>query len=73
MDQSGFVRYAVIGFGLVFLSFTIRGLTRLLLPTETAIVVSLPVAVIGFGLLLYLFVRATLDAAGLWEVERVDG
>ncbi|MFC6717665.1 hypothetical protein ACFQGT_03715 [Natrialbaceae archaeon GCM10025810] len=73
MDQRGFVRYAVIGFGLLFLSFLVRGLTRLVFPTETAVLLSLPIATVGFCLLVYLFVRATLDAVGVWEVERADG
>lgn len=72
MDRSGFVKLAVIAFGLVILSFFVRGTSRLVLGAETAAVLQAPFAVVGFGLLSYLFVRATLDAVGIWEVENPD-
>ncbi|MBZ6496661.1 hypothetical protein [Natrinema longum] len=72
MDRSGFVKLAVIAFGLVVVSFFVRGLSRLVLGAETAALLQAPLAVVGFGLFIYLFVRATLDAIGVWEVERSD-
>lgn len=72
MDRSGFVRLAVIAFGLVILSFFVRGLSRIVLGVETANLLQAPLAIVGFGLLVYLFVRATLDAVGIWDVENPD-
>ncbi|MDF9748557.1 hypothetical protein [Natrinema salsiterrestre] len=72
MDRSGFVKLAMIAFGLVILSFFVRGTSRLVLGPDTAELLQAPIAVVGFALLVYLFVRATLDAVGLWEVENPD-
>lgn len=72
MDRSGFVKLAVIAFGLVIVSFFVRGIGRIVLGTETAELLQAPLAVIGFGLLVYLFIRATLDAVGIWTVEDPD-
>ncbi|WP_226006541.1 hypothetical protein [Natrinema salinisoli] len=72
MDRSGFVKLAIVAFGLVILSFFVRGTSRLVLGADTAELLQAPIAVVGFALLVYLFVRATLDAAGIWEVENPD-
>ncbi|MFB1063880.1 hypothetical protein [Natrinema sp. H-ect4] len=72
MDRSGFVKLAVIGFGIVITSFFVRGISRIVLDVETANLLQAPLAIVGFGLLLYLFVRATLDFVGIWEVENPD-
>lgn len=60
---------AVLAFGIVFASFVVRGVGQLLVGREIAQLLSAPVAVVGFVLLVYLFVRATLDVIGLWSVE----
>ncbi|WP_222918981.1 hypothetical protein [Natrinema sp. SYSU A 869] len=72
MDRSGFVKLAVIAFGLVILSFFIRGLSRIVLEMETANLLQAPFAIVGFVLLVYLFVRATLDFVGIWDVKNPD-
>ncbi|SEQ22009.1 hypothetical protein [Natrinema salaciae] len=72
MDRSGFVKLAIIAFGLVTLSFFVRGTSRLVLGAEIAALLQAPFAVVGFGLLCYLFVRATLDVVGVWNVEDPD-
>ncbi|MFC6767998.1 hypothetical protein [Natrinema soli] len=72
MDQSGFVKLAVIAFGIVIASFFVRGISRIVLDVETANLLQAPLAIVGFGLLLYLFVRATLDFVGIWDVENSD-
>ncbi|WP_226041650.1 hypothetical protein [Natrinema sp. DC36] len=72
MDQSGFVKLAVIGFGIVIASFFVRGISRIVLDVETASLLQAPLAIVGFGLLLYLFVRATLDFVGIWDIENPD-
>ncbi|MFA9415707.1 hypothetical protein [Natrinema sp. HArc-T2] len=70
MDQSGFVKLSLIGFALVIASFVIRGLSRIVLEVALADLIQAPLAIVGFGLLVYLFVRATLDFVGLWSIER---
>ena len=69
MDRSGFVKLAVIGIGLVILSFFVRGFSQLAFGRDVADVLQAPFAVVGFLIVVYLFVRATLDAIGIWEVE----
>ena len=72
MDRTGFVKLAAIAFALVIVSFVVRGLSRVFLEVEIANLLQAPFALVGFGLLVYLFVRATLDAVGIWEVENPD-
>ncbi|MDQ2052325.1 hypothetical protein RBH26_17770 [Natronolimnohabitans sp. A-GB9] len=69
MDREGFVKLAVIGIGLVVLSFFVRGFSQLALGRGVAELLQAPFAIVGFLIVVYLFVRATLDAAGVWEVE----
>lgn len=69
MDREGFVKLAVIGIGLVVLSFFVRGFTQLAVGRDVAELLQAPIAIVGFLIVVYLFIRATLDAAGLWEVE----
>lgn len=69
MDRSGFVKLSVIAIGLVVVSFFVRGFSQLVVGRPTADLLQAPFAVVGFALLVYLFVRATLDAVGIWEVE----
>lgn len=69
MDRAGFVKLAGIGIGLVILSFVVRGFGQLVIGRDVAEVLMAPFAVVGFLIVVYLFVRATLDAAGVWEVE----
>ncbi|RQG96964.1 hypothetical protein [Natrarchaeobius chitinivorans] len=72
MDQSGFVRLAIVAIGLVIASFFVRGFGQLVFGRGVAEMLQAPIVVVGFGLLVYLFVRATLDAVGLWKIERSD-
>ena len=72
MDRAGFVKFSVIGIGLVVLSFFVRGFSQLAFGRDVADVLQAPFAVAGFCLIVYLFVRATLDAAGIWTVEEGD-
>lgn len=72
MDRSGFVRLAIIALGIVILSFFVRGFGQLILGRGTAEMLQAPIAVVGFSLLVYLFVRATLDAVGIWTIENPD-
>jgi hypothetical protein len=72
MDRAEFVKLSVVAFGVVVLSFFVRGIGRLVLGAETAELLQVPFAIVGFGLFVYLFVRAILDFVGVWEVDRAD-
>ncbi|QWC18855.1 hypothetical protein [Halorubrum sp. 2020YC2] len=69
MDRSRFVALAVGAFGLVFVSFLIRGTTRLVAPYGVAVAVSAPVFFMAAALLVALFVLAVLDATGIRPLE----
>ena len=69
MDRAGFVKLAVAGIGLVILSFFVRGFGQLVVGRDVAETLMSPFAIVGFLVIVYLFVRATLDAVGLWDVE----
>ncbi|SDK14661.1 hypothetical protein [Natronorubrum texcoconense] len=69
MDREGFVKLSVIGIGLVVLSFFVRGFSQLALGRDVAEMLQAPFAVAGFCIVVYLFIRATLDFVGIWEVE----
>ncbi|RQG95683.1 hypothetical protein [Natrarchaeobius oligotrophus] len=69
MNRSGFVKLAVVGIGLVVVSFFVRGFGQLAFGRGVAELLQAPIIVVGFALLVYLFVRATLDALGLWTIE----
>lgn len=72
MDRSGFVKLAVVALGLVILSFFVRGFSQLAFGRGVAELLQAPFAVVGFVLLVYLFVRATLDATGIWKIENSE-
>ena len=69
MDRSRFVALAVGAFGLVFVSFLLRGTTRLVAPYEVAVAVSAPVLFAAAALLAALVVLAVLDATGIRRLE----
>ena len=73
MNREGFVRLAVIAIGLIIASFFVRGFSQLVVGRDVAEVLQAPLAIVGFGLVVYLFVRATLDYVGLWRIENPDG
>lgn len=68
MDRDGFVKLAIVGIGLVILSFFVRGFGQLLLGRDVAELLQAPFAIVGFVILVYLFVRAVLDFLGVWNV-----
>lgn len=72
MDRQGFVKLAIVAIGLVIVSFFVRGFGQLVLGRETAAALQAPLVLCGFGLVVYLFVRATLDYVGVWAVESAD-
>ncbi|MFC3960022.1 hypothetical protein [Halovivax cerinus] len=73
MDRQDFVTYAVVAIGLVVLSFFVRGFGGFVIGSDAADLARAPFLFAGFGLVVYLFVRATLDWLGLWRIDPVDG
>jgi hypothetical protein len=69
MDRSRFVSLAVAAFGLVFVSFVLRGTTRLVAPYEVAVAVSAPVLFAAAALLAVLVGIAALDVTGIRPLE----
>lgn len=70
MKQSTFVKWGLLAFGLVFLTFLIRGSTRLFLGDRTAALLSAPIGVGALLVLVVLFVAAVLSITGLRPMER---
>jgi len=65
VDRSRFVALAFAAFGLVFVSFLIRGTIRLVAPYGVAVAASAPVLFAAAGLLAGLVVLALLDLTGI--------
>lgn len=70
MRQSTFVKGGLLAFGLVALTFVIRGSTRLFLGDRIAAALSAPVALLALAVLLVLFAAAILSMTGLRPMER---
>lgn len=70
MKQSTFVKGGLLAFGLILLTFVIRGSTRLFLGDQTAALLSAPVGLLSFALLVVLFASALLSITGLHPMER---
>ena len=69
MNRSRFVGLALAAFGLVFLSFVVRGTTRLVAPYEVAVALSAPILFAAAALLVGLVGLATLDVTGIRRLE----
>ena len=69
MNRSRFVGLALAAFGLVFLSFVVRGTTRLLAPYEVAVALSAPILFVAAALLAGLVALAALDVTGIRPLE----
>mgnify|MGYP007047144999 FL=1 len=69
MNRSRFVGLAFAAFGLVFLSFIVRGTTRLLAPYEVAVALSAPILFAAVALLAGLVALAALDVTGIRPLE----
>ncbi|MGQ3330957.1 hypothetical protein [Halorubrum sp. FL23] len=69
MNRSRFVGLALAAFGLVFLSFVVRGTTRLLAPYEVAVALSAPILFAAAALLVGLVALAALDVTGIRPLE----
>ena len=69
MDRDGFVKLALLAFALVITSFFVLGFSRLVLPFRVAQTLAAPIGLLGFALVVFLFVRATLSVVGVWPIE----
>jgi vacuolar-type H+-ATPase subunit I/STV1 len=70
MKQSTFVKWGLLSFGLVLLTFVIRGSTRLFLGDRIAAILSAPIAAGALVLLVVLFATAVLSVTGIRPMER---
>jgi hypothetical protein len=69
MKQSTFVRLGLLSFGLVLLTFVVRGTTRLFLGDRVSMLLSAPVGLVTLALLVGLFLAALLSVTGLRPME----
>jgi hypothetical protein len=69
MRQSTFVRLGLLSFGLVPLTFLIRGSTRPFLGDRVATLLSAPVGLVALALLVFLFLIALLAVTGIRPME----
>jgi hypothetical protein len=69
MDRNGFVKLALLAFGLILLSFVILGFSRLVLPYQIARLLAAPTTLLAFALVCYLLVRAVLSKLGIAEIR----
>lgn len=72
MDRQRFVELALLAVGLAVASFVVLGTSRLVLSYRSAQAIAAPVGLAAFSLLIYLFVRATLSAAGVWAIAKSE-
>lgn len=70
MKQSTFVKWGLLSFGLVLLTFVIRGSTRLALGEQVSMILSAPVGLGALSLLVVLFVTAALSITGVRPMEQ---
>jgi hypothetical protein len=70
MKQSTFVKWGLLSFALVFLTFVIRGSTRLVLGDHVSMILSAPVGLGALSLLVILFTTAVLSILGVRPMER---
>jgi hypothetical protein len=69
MRQSTFVRLGLLSFGLVLLTFLIRGSTRLFLGDRVAMLLSAPVGLVALALVVSLSLVALLAVTGIRPME----
>ena len=65
MQQTTFVKLSALGFGLVLVSFLIRGFSGLIFPSRTAAMLSAPTMLAGGGILVFLTLRSVLAVSGV--------
>jgi hypothetical protein len=70
MNETTFVKLSVFAFGLVLVSFIVRGLSRLVVTPETASLLSAPTMLLGAGLIVLLTLRSVLAISGVRPLGR---
>jgi hypothetical protein len=70
MNQTTFVKLSALAFGLVLLSFMIRGFSRLVVTGATAAKLSAPTMVLGGGLIVFLTLRSVLAVSGIRPLQQ---
>ena len=63
------MKLALLAFGLVIASFFVLGFSRSVIGFRNAQLLAAPIGFAGFGLAVFLFVRAALSAAGIWRID----
>jgi len=69
MRRNTFVKLSALALGLVLLGFVVMGLSRLVVPTDTARLLSAPAMLSGGALLVFLTLRSVLAVSGLRPLE----
>lgn len=69
MNKARFVQLGFLAFGLVLVSFFVRGFSSLVVARTTAIALAAPFIFAAAALVIYLFVWGLLDLTGIRSVE----
>lgn len=69
MHQNTFVKLSALAFGLVLLSFMIRGFSQFVVTTETATFLSAPTMLLAALLIVALTVQSVLAVTGIRPLE----
>ncbi len=72
MHQSRFVELSLLCFGLVLLTFLVRGTTRIFLGDRLAVLLVAPLGLAALALIAVLLVVSILAATGLRPLEETD-
>lgn len=70
MHQNTFVRLALAAFGLVIVSFMIRGFGSIFVSTQTAQLLSAPTMLVAGVVIVFLTIRSVLAVSGIRPLER---
>ena len=69
MRRDTFVKLSALAVGLVLVSFVVMGLSRIVVGTDTARLLSAPTMLTGGALLVFLTARSVLAVTGLRPLE----
>lgn len=73
MQQATLTKLALLVFGLVFLSFVVRGFGQFVVGPRRATMVAGPLALLAAGVLVVVLALWVLGQAGLVSIETADG
>mgnify|MGYP007047130580 FL=1 len=69
MQQATFVKLSALAFGLVLLSFVVRGFSRIAVSPRTAALLSAPTMILGAALIAALTLRSFPAVSGIGPLE----